>query len=194
MTLTSLFIIINVIFAVLAVGQLVRRPEGALRNAHARSHGPMDARARVVEIGSHHVAAQARLAIRIAPMDTPGTALELSGLGEGDPLRIDVDDVQSLRVWLRGRPVSVVSGDTIETSNACRPLSHKIAGWELDLTTRNGDLVRCYGAELSPDTEQDLARLRRVLAVQVRAEADSRRPLAITVRSLGSRKWQPIAL
>jgi hypothetical protein len=194
MTLTSLFIILNVIFAVVAVGQLLRRPEGAIRNAHARSHGPLDARARVVEVGSHSVPAQARLAVRIAPMDAPGTAIELSGLGDSDRVRIDIGDVQSLRVWLRGRPVPVVSGDMVGSANACRPLSHKIAGWELELTSRDGSLVRCYGEEASLETEQDLARLRRVLAVQVRSEADSHRPVAISVRTLGARKWQPIAL
>jgi hypothetical protein len=195
MTITSLFIILNVILAVFAVGQVVQRPDRKARGVGARSHDHrIDARVRVAEIGPRSVAAQTRIAVCVAPLDVPGTAIELTDLGHGDPVRIGVDQVQSLRVWLRGRPVPVVSGDMIESLNACRPLSHKIAGWELELTTRDGDLVRCYGAELGADTEQDLARLRRMLAVRVRTEADVRRPAVVAVRSLGAQKWQPIAL
>jgi hypothetical protein len=197
MTITSLFILINVICAVLAAGHLVRRPDRVLRdprNARPRFDHRADARVRVAEFGSQSVAAQTRLSVCVAPLDNAGVAIELTGVGDVEPVQIGIDDVRSLRVWLRGRPVAVLSGDAIEPSSALRPLSHMIAGWELELTTRDGDLVRCYGEELSSATEQDLARLRRVLAVRVRAEAEVRPLVAISVRSLGAPKWQPVAL
>jgi hypothetical protein len=198
MTTTDLIIAINVIFAVVACTQLLRSPDGLDRKSrHARARSQVrkfDARARIVDIGSQSFAAQARLAIRVAPVELPGTAIELTGSDDNVLHRISVDDVEELRVWLRGRLVPVVCNDAGASASALRPLSSNMAGWELELTTGSADLVRCYGGELDATVEQDFARLRTMLAVRVRSEVDARRPAAVAVRSLGARKWRPAAL
>lgn len=191
----SLFIALDVIFGIFAFGQLARRPRQTVARSAggwAPSHRPIHARIRVGDFEARGIRPHALVSLRIAPTDAPGTALELSdGRGE-EAIRLSVQDVVGIRVWLHGRPVPVVCHSHEATQTALQPLSADIAGWELELCTRSGELVRCYGEDVSPAAEEHLARLQRLLAVEVRSAAPALHTFA-GAGSANSRGWQPIA-
>jgi hypothetical protein len=99
--------------------------------------------------------------MRLAPLAEPRLAAAIS-TPLGEHFVIPLADVRSMSVWVRGRAVATV-GDPAELSAPfCYPLSGELAGWELEITTTNGGVVRCYGA-LGSEIQLDLARLRRAL-------------------------------
>jgi hypothetical protein len=99
--------------------------------------------------------------VRLAPLAEPRLAAAIS-TPRGEQFVIPLADVRSMRVWVRGRAVATI-GDAADFSDAFRyPLSGELAGWELEITTANGGVVRCYGA-LGSEIQLDLARLRRAL-------------------------------
>jgi len=161
---------VNLIFAVVAISESGRRPSSGIRRPKAPQRAEMgfDARVRVAEFGAMTLRPQSLVTVRVAPLDEPGTAIEVRPGANGPLRRIGVHEILDARLWLRGRPVAI-RGEASEGHSNLRPLSAELADWELEVTTRGGEAVRCYGASLTPAVEQDLLLLRRMLAVRDRA-------------------------
>jgi hypothetical protein len=173
-TTTELIITLNVVIVAVVALQFVSG--SAVRHAGPRRapRADHDVVIRVARIASQTSATQSRGALRIAPLDSPRTALVLTLEREAEPIGLALGQMRSLRVWLHGRPAPVLlPGADLVTGAALRPLSPRIAEWELEAVTETGELFRCYGRELTPAAEADLARLRRLLAVRAKTETEA---------------------
>jgi hypothetical protein len=162
MTVTQLFVALNVIFAGVAIGEMVRRPRRPAPRTLVRQRpdAGLPAYVRVAEIGDQPLPAQSRVCLRILPVDAPRAAIEVL-LPGSKQIRFDVADVRGVRLWLRGRPV-LPAPDSSDDS--LRPLAADLAAWEFETIMRDGGTLRCYGETLTQAVEQDLLRLRRLVA------------------------------
>jgi hypothetical protein len=165
-TFAPLFLATSALFVIaMLIASIARngRPHPNLK-----SHGEAETYVRTLRFGSRRLSEQTRLLVRFAPLNSPGTAAECADASGSFRWRIPVADVRSVRVWLRGRAVTSAGAPDLGSTQFLRPLSWPVARWEAEVVTWAGDVVRCYGTGAA---ELDVARLRRLVAVQHRASA-----------------------
>jgi hypothetical protein len=158
MNTIQLFVALNLVFAILALAEMPRRPRKPVRKSRLR-HAPearLDAYVRVAQLNGRTLPAQTRLSLCVAPLDAPGTALDIST--SGSTTRIAAADLRDVRLWLRGREVAAAGSPSHEE---VRPLAAELAAWEVEVSTRGGEMLRCYGDTLPLAAEHGLVQLRR---------------------------------
>jgi hypothetical protein len=167
MTPTHTLLVLNVVLVALAMRHVARtrgpwkRDAPAPRPESAGADNSVDAIVRIARFGDRSLAEQTRILVRVAPPTDRRAVVELSSAFDGGISRVDVEQVAAARGWTDGRP-SFAVGDLTMTERTLKPLSRAIAGWELELVTSGGDVLRCYGRG-DDAIAGDLLRLRRLI-------------------------------
>lgn len=177
MSTSSMILLFDLIFAGGAALEATRLTMMRRREQQAIAP-PVIATVRAAVINGVVRTSCSEVAIRVAPLQHPGVAIELRDVvGHTDVLSMRADEIRDLHVWLRGRSVPVLVGDGLPMVSAMLPLPADLAAWEIQIGTESGQILRCYGEDRSVAMEHDLARLRRLVAAQAyRSLALSGRP------------------
>jgi hypothetical protein len=165
MSITGLFVAVSTGVAVTVVTGLLRPRTRTFADRRGDRSSWLEAVLRFAVVNGMSAAnAQTRFAVRIAPLDAPGTAFEFDCRIDGELRRLGVlaSSVREMHIWVRGRELPVVCGD--QEVSALRSLAPEVAAWELEIATASGNIIRCYGEDITAAIEDDLARLRRLVA------------------------------
>lgn len=161
MPVTVPLLLVSLILALVAIAQS-RRPHRTASLRVVPQVKPVSKRVssllRTGHIGDGVLGDPVRTTVRIAPVDAPHIALEISDLTGQVLAQLTVAETVMARGWSSGHVV-LGFGETRREYGPSWALGPNLAGWELHLVSASGEMLRCYGVPASAAAD-DLDRLR----------------------------------